>query len=188
MPSSFVELPPVLDNVRVASPCAANWETMAGDDRRRFCDGCQLHVYDLSAMQRSEAEQLLGEQRGSRLCVRFFRRSDGTVLTQDCPVGLRAVRQRLLRTLAVTAAAVVSLVSTVCYGLAVMKRSPTGSSAAARPTDLLPTTLAPTVAVPEELVVQQRPVVTLGKVIDYQPLNLPEGVVQAREELGGAVP
>ena len=24
-----------------------------------------------------------------RLCVRFYRRADGTVLTQDCPVGLR---------------------------------------------------------------------------------------------------
>jgi hypothetical protein len=29
--------------------------------------------------------------------VRLFKRFDGTVLTQDCPVGLHAVRERLFR-------------------------------------------------------------------------------------------
>ena len=59
---------------------------MYGDDRRRFCSQCKLNVYNLSGMTRDEAEQLVMNSEG-RLCVRFFRRKDGTVLTQDCPAG-----------------------------------------------------------------------------------------------------
>ena len=82
-----------LDNIRVASPCPASWEDMAGDDRVRFCGECKLNVYNLSAMQRDEAEDLV-RNREKRLCVRFYQRNDGTVLTRDCPVGLRAIARR----------------------------------------------------------------------------------------------
>ncbi|MCO5172296.1 MAG: hypothetical protein M9894_38855 [Planctomycetes bacterium] len=83
-----------LDDVRVASPCNASWQAMKGDDRVRFCGSCEKNVYDLSALTRDEAQDLIRGAEG-RLCVRFYRRRDGTVLTQDCPVGLRAVRRRL---------------------------------------------------------------------------------------------
>jgi hypothetical protein len=79
----------LLDDVRIASPCPANWEDMAGDDRSRHCSACDRTVYDLSAMTASEAVALIREKEG-RLCARLFRRSDGRVLTADCPVGLRA--------------------------------------------------------------------------------------------------
>jgi hypothetical protein len=29
-----------------------------------------------------------------RLCVRFYKRSDGTVITQDCPVGWAKIKQK----------------------------------------------------------------------------------------------
>ena len=87
---------PVLEGLRVASPCEVPWETMKGDDRVRHCGACRLNVYNLSAMPRGEAEALVRDAEG-RLCVRFFRRADGTVLTQDCPVGLEKVRRRLRR-------------------------------------------------------------------------------------------
>jgi hypothetical protein len=83
-----------LDDVRVASPCYARWDEMAGDDRVRFCGSCRKNVYDLSNMSRGEAEALVRGAEG-RLCVRFYRRADGTLLTQNCPVGLAAARQRL---------------------------------------------------------------------------------------------
>jgi hypothetical protein len=41
-------------------------------------------------MSRDEASTLLAAAANGRVCVRFFRRADGRVLTQDCPVGLRA--------------------------------------------------------------------------------------------------
>src|SRR5438874_7829107 len=69
---------------------------MFGDDRRRFCSACKLNVYNLSGMTRREAENLLIISEG-RLCVRYFRRADGTVLTKNCPVGWQAVKRRVSR-------------------------------------------------------------------------------------------
>jgi len=92
-----------LDNVHVASPCEADWDGMEGTDTVRFCGECRKNVYNLSEMTRSEAADVIREHEG-RLCVRFFRRQDGTLLTQDCPVGLRALRRRLARRLAAVAA------------------------------------------------------------------------------------
>ena len=85
-----------LDNVRVAAPCTANWDSMYGNERVRFCDQCQLNVYNLSEMSKAEAERLIGQAEG-RLCVRYYKRRDGSVITQNCPVGLRAVKRRLSR-------------------------------------------------------------------------------------------
>ena len=87
--------PIVLDQIKVASPCHASWDDMSGDERSRFCGQCGKHVYNLSEMTREQATALVSETEG-RMCVRFYRRSDGTMLTQDCPVGWRAVRRRAL--------------------------------------------------------------------------------------------
>lgn len=89
-----------LDDIAIAEPCSASWDDMSGDERVRFCSDCKLNVYNFSAMSRTEAEELVRTAEG-RLCGRFFRRADGTVLTQDCPVGLRrAVRWAWARTAA----------------------------------------------------------------------------------------
>ncbi len=82
-----------LESLQVASPCHADWNAMRGDDRSRFCPSCAKNVYNLSAMTRPEAELLLQEKEG-RLCVRYYLREDGTMLTQDCPVGVAALKQR----------------------------------------------------------------------------------------------
>jgi hypothetical protein len=82
-----------LDNIKVASPCSANWNEMYGNDRMRFCGDCKLNVYNLSGMSRQEAENLVMNAEG-RLCVRFYQRRDGTVITRDCPVGWAKVKAR----------------------------------------------------------------------------------------------
>jgi hypothetical protein len=84
---------PLLDSLQIASPCKASWDAMVGDERVRFCGECKKNVYNVSAMPREEAEALLREREG-RLCVRLYRRTDGTVLTADCPVGVRRKRRR----------------------------------------------------------------------------------------------
>jgi hypothetical protein len=86
----------LLARVRVASPCRANWDGMEGDARVRFCRECNLNVYNLSEMTGAEAASLVAATEG-RLCARFYRRADGTVLTKDCPKGLRAARLRVSR-------------------------------------------------------------------------------------------
>lgn len=79
--------------LRVASPCTADWSAMQGDDRVRFCGQCEKNVYNISAMTHAEAEDLIREKEG-KLCVRFYQRTDGTVLTADCPWGRRRRRRR----------------------------------------------------------------------------------------------
>ncbi len=90
---------PSLDNVRIASPCKASWDDMQGDERVRFCGKCEKNVFNLSAMSKSEAEALLFEKDNS-VCARIFRRADGTVMTTDCPVGVRTKRVRRLAIIA----------------------------------------------------------------------------------------
>jgi hypothetical protein len=90
----------LLKNVRVASPCRVSWDEMPGGDRVRSCAHCRRKVYNLSEMSAADAASLLRDTEG-RLCVRFYRRADGTVMTRDCPVGLRAVRVRLAKGISV---------------------------------------------------------------------------------------
>ncbi|HEY2914211.1 MAG TPA: carboxypeptidase-like regulatory domain-containing protein [Candidatus Angelobacter sp.] len=86
----------MIDNIRIASPCPADWEKMPGDNRIRHCDACNLNVYNLAAFTEDEIRDLVANRKG-RLCGRIYQRRDGTVLTQNCPVGLRAVTRRISR-------------------------------------------------------------------------------------------
>jgi len=96
-----------LHTLKVASPCHADWDQMEGDDQVRFCGGCRKNVYNLSEMTHDEAQALVSEREG-RLCVRFYTRADGTLLTQECPVGLGAVRRKLVKKLSYAAAVLLS--------------------------------------------------------------------------------
>lgn len=91
---------------------------MIGDERVRHCSECNLNVYNLSAMTEREVKKLIEANRGQRLCARFYRRSDGTVLTQDCPWGWRAMRRRISRV------AGVALTFLMSVGVAVAKAKP----------------------------------------------------------------
>jgi hypothetical protein len=81
---------PLVDQVVIASPCNVSWASMDGDGDVRHCGLCDKNVYNLSLMTRDEAEAALGAH--PNMCARFYRRSDGTLLTQDCPVGQRRAR------------------------------------------------------------------------------------------------
>ena len=109
-----------LNNIRVASPCPADWEKMVGDERVRHCADCNLNVYNLSAMTERQVQELIEDSRGKRLCTRFYRRADGTVLTKDCPWSLRALTRKVTR----LAAAVLTAVMGVTVALARNKPQP----------------------------------------------------------------
>jgi hypothetical protein len=109
-----------LRHVKVAAPCSADWDYMIGDNRTRFCNQCNLNVYNLSGMSKTEAEDLIRRSEG-RLCVRFYRRSDGTILTENCPVGLAAIKRRVSRIATAALSAVLSFfaglgLQTALYG------------------------------------------------------------------------
>ena len=103
-----------INKLRIASPCSVSWKTMAGDERRRFCDLCQLNVYNFSEMTAQEVQKLIAESEG-RICGRLYKRADGTVLTKDCPVGLRAYQKRAVRLAGAALAAILGLFS-VSFG------------------------------------------------------------------------
>lgn len=48
---------------------------MTGDDKCRFCAGCQLHVHNLSAMSHQEQQALLSKRSG-RQCVAYVMTDD----------------------------------------------------------------------------------------------------------------
>lgn len=84
------------ENLKVASPCHESWDNMTGDERVKFCGACERPVYNLSSLTGHEIAELIRNTEGKRTCVRFYRRADGTILTQDCPVGHQKARRKTI--------------------------------------------------------------------------------------------
>jgi len=76
---------PMLQKLSTKTPCNVRWKEMSGDERARFCFRCSKNVYDLRAMTEDEAESFLAVHAEHQ--DRFFRRPDGTILTENCIVG-----------------------------------------------------------------------------------------------------
>lgn len=153
-----------LDEIRVAAPCNADWDTMSGDDRTRFCALCKKNVYDLSVLTRPQAEALIREKEGN-LCVQFYRRPDGTILTDNCPVGLRAIRNRFRWATVATAAAFVTIGifvgmrSAKAAGVSIREVQPFKALQTAQPVKALVDWLDPVLAAPAPM-----PMMTKGEV------------------------
>jgi len=167
----------MLNSIRIASPCTASWDAMSGDDTVRFCGECKLNVYNLSNMTAARAASLLDGAEG-RLCVRLYRRADGTVITRDCPVGARAA----LRRMAKAAGAALAVVLGLFTGAATSAGGQAGSDQ--RNTALLG---APAVRM-GDVAVQGEPATTMGKIAAPRPRALTVNVaVAGRAGLAGAV-
>jgi hypothetical protein len=95
----------LINGVRIASPCQAAWGEMAGDDRVRYCSLCSQNVYDLSAMTAAEVALFLGTH-DEDVCIRLYRRADGTVMTRDCPRGARRLVRAVAAWVAVAAVSI----------------------------------------------------------------------------------
>ena len=157
----------VLNDVQVASPCFADWDAMEGDEKVRFCGECRLHVFNLSAMDLEEAAEKVS-QASDRLCVRFFRRHDGTILTRDCPVGVeRKARSRraVLRVTALGTGAGVAAAVLFRQTVAVKSKSPTPEGEVGKLASPPPQIMMGAVAAPQEVMGDlQRPVERVGRI------------------------
>lgn len=112
-----------LNKIMISSPCSIGWENMDGDERVRFCNACQLNVYNTSQMTKKEVVALMSN--GKANCLRIYRRADGTMMTEDCPVGLRRVRNAvriMTKRLTRVAASIISLALSTS---GVMAKAPT---------------------------------------------------------------
>ncbi len=85
-----------LNDIQIATPCRADWNKMQVRDESggvRHCQSCDKNVYNLSMMSRADALALIQQHEGE-MCVRLARRADGTLITNDCPVGLQSKMRR----------------------------------------------------------------------------------------------
>lgn len=144
--------------VRVAAPCHRDWDEMTGDARVRLCADCKLNVYNLSELTTDEAHQLIREKEG-KLCVRFFTRADGTVLTRDCPQGVRA---RRVKQVAAGATAIALSLSALALSLTEVFADAASESCASAPPGPSPvealtaTEAKPAAASPDDEWIEQR--------------------------------
>ena len=65
---------------------------MRGDDRVRHCDHCDRKVFNLSRLSAADALSLL-ETNGYNVCVRLYKRRDGTVIRGDIALGDAGARK-----------------------------------------------------------------------------------------------
>jgi len=56
--------------LRIASPCNVDWDSMIGNDRVRFCEHCQLTVHNVDRASQKQIKRLIARSNG-RLCVNY---------------------------------------------------------------------------------------------------------------------
>ena len=74
----------ILDSICIAMPCSVDWNEMKGDNKVRLCGGCNKNVYNLSAMSKSEAEEVLS---GPTLpCIQIMRSNEGAIVVDETAI------------------------------------------------------------------------------------------------------
>jgi hypothetical protein len=84
--------PDPVDRIEIQTPCSVPWDSMYGDERIRHCGSCRKNVYNIALLTRAQATALIASR--EPVCLRIYRRPDGTVVTNDCWSRLRAARRR----------------------------------------------------------------------------------------------
>lgn len=64
--------------LKVKQRCPVGWESMQGDDKRRFCGQCQKYVHNVSALNQKE-RQALTTGDGLQECVYYIENSRGEI-------------------------------------------------------------------------------------------------------------
>src|ERR1043165_184240 len=101
---------------KITRPCTADWDQMAGDDRKRFCGQCGRHVHNVSAMTSAERAEF-AKPANQHECIAYIYRANGTPM--DLSIWTRLRRYvpflRLVRWSAL--AALLPAVLTGCMGV-----------------------------------------------------------------------
>jgi len=62
----------LIQQLRIASPCSVEWDSMIGNDRVRFCEHCRLSVHHVDFLNKKQLRRLIARSHG-RLCVNYTR-------------------------------------------------------------------------------------------------------------------
>ncbi|HSJ02606.1 MAG: hypothetical protein ACAI34_07455 [Verrucomicrobium sp.] len=85
---------------KLSRPCSQDWNAMTGDDKCRYCEGCQLHVHNIDALSPAEKRALFATP-GERRCITYSVTAD----TLSVRTGTWQMLQQLLRPWRAVAAA-----------------------------------------------------------------------------------
>ena len=89
------------NEIEIETPCPKSWDSLVGDDRRRYCSECELHVHNSAAMTRDEARELArqaGTGDGERVCMRVVRDASGApVYLDSCSTPVAGPLERPIR-------------------------------------------------------------------------------------------
>lgn len=94
-----------LETINLAFSCPMDWDKMTGDNQTRYCPECKLSVYNISSLSSIEATKLINSNE-NELCIKLYRRADGTVLTKDCSVGIKVIKKKITTNIVVASLAV----------------------------------------------------------------------------------
>ena len=72
----------------IAAACDSEWKDMEGTEQFRTCQKCKLMVFDVKRMSLDDAKSLIFTREGKD-AEAFYKRTDGTFLTSNCPIGVR---------------------------------------------------------------------------------------------------
>lgn len=110
------------DELRIDSPCSADWNAMKAGDVSRFCGDCKKTVHDLSSLDRAAARALLSAPPTEGLCVRYLYDELGHVVFADTfrdrPLPVRALLRKTARAIGGAALLALPLSLTACMGAA----------------------------------------------------------------------
>jgi hypothetical protein len=98
----------LLDHLEIKSPCEADWDSMQGNDRVRFCGHCRLTVRDVSDLTTRQALELVHKSQG-RLCLRIRPDAPAHAETSKPPEPLFKINRRAPRIAAGTFGAALGL-------------------------------------------------------------------------------
>lgn len=96
------------DRINIPAPCDADWDSMIGNDKVRFCEHCNLQVTKLSSLTHQAAINLVARSEG-RLCVRLERRASGGLIMKQSAPRLHQIARRASRLAAGAFSATLSL-------------------------------------------------------------------------------
>ena len=71
--------------IQIRTPCPKRWEELVGDERRRFCSECSLHVHNSAALTQREAQALVADAPG-RVCMRIEYDPQGAPIHREARV------------------------------------------------------------------------------------------------------
>ena len=104
-------LPRPHERLEISEPCSAEWDSMMGNERVRFCAHCRLHVQNLSEITPKQALELV-RRSGGRLCLRIERDLSGSPRTRALAAPLYQIGRRASRLAAGAFGAALTLCST----------------------------------------------------------------------------